>query len=77
MFNPFVNDLNELSDQELENKTIELSKKYWQTQNPDVRVQIQTVLNMYREELKVRRAQEKVKNQDNDDNSLDNLINIS
>ena len=77
MFNPFVNDLNELSDQELENKTIELSKKYWQTQNPDVRVQIQTVLNMYREELKVRRAQEKVKNQDNDNNSLDNLINIS
>ena len=76
MFNPFVNDLNELSDQELENKTIE-PQKYWQTQNPDVRVQIQTVLNMYREELKVRRAQEKVKNQDNDDNSLDNLINIS
>tara|TARA_B100002019_G_scaffold275194_1_gene272849 strand:- start:1911 stop:2144 length:234 start_codon:yes stop_codon:yes gene_type:complete len=77
MFNPFVNDLNELSAQELENKAIELSKKYWQTQNPDVRVQIQNVLNMYREELKVRRAQEKVKNQDNDDNSLDNLINIS
>ena len=77
MFNPFVNDLNELSDQELENKTIELSKKYWQTQNPDVRVQIQTVLNMYREELKVRRAQEKVKNKDNDDNSIDNHINIS
>ena len=77
MFNPFVNDLNELSDQELEKKAIELSKKYWQTQNPDVRVQVQTVLNMYREELKVRRAQEKVKNQDNDDNSLDNLNNIS
>ena len=61
--------------QELENKTIELSKKYWQTQNPDVRVQIQTFLNMYREELKVRRAQEKSKKTDNDDNS-DNLINI-
>ena len=69
MSQSFVNDSNELSDQELENKTIELSKKYWQTQNPDVRVQIPNLLNMYREELKVRRAQEKVKNQDNDDNS--------
>lgn len=77
MFNPFVNDLKELSDQELENKSIELSKKYWQTQNPEVRTQIQTVLSMYKEELHVRRAQEKVKNTNNDDNSLDNLINIS
>jgi hypothetical protein len=77
MFNPLVHDLSDLSEQELEDKTIELSKKFWQTQNLDVRSQITAILDMYREELKARRAKEKIKSQDNDDNSLDNLINIS
>ena len=77
MFNPLVHDLSDLSVQELEDKTIELSKKFWQTQNLDVRSQITAILDMYREELKARRAKEKIKSQDNDDNSLDNLINIS
>lgn len=77
MFNPLVHDLAELSEQDLEQKTIELSRKFWQTQNPDVRMQIQTLLDMYRLELESRRAKQKIQNQDNDDNSLDNLINIS
>ena len=77
MFNPLVHDLNKLSEQDLENKTIELSKKFWQTQNSDVRMQIQTILDMYRLELESRRAKQKLQNQENDDNSLDNLINIS
>lgn len=77
MFNPLVHDLAELSEQDLEQKTIELSRKFWQTQNPDVRMQIQTLLDMYRLELESRRAKQKIQNQDNGDNSLDNLINIS
>lgn len=78
MFNPLVNDLSELSEQELENKQIELSRKFWQTQNPDVRMQIQTILDMYRLELQARRAKQKITDQEqNGDNSLDNLINIS
>lgn len=77
MFNPLVDNLDTLSEQELEQKTIELGRKFWQTQNPDVRMQIQTILDMYRLELESRRAKEKLKTQENDNNSLDNLINIS
>ena len=77
MFNPLVDNLSDLTEQDLELKTIELSRKFWQTQNSDVRVQIQTILDMYRLELEARRAKEKLQNQENNDNSLDNLINIS
>jgi len=76
-FNPFVHDLGQLKEAELDQKIIELSKKFWQTQNPDLRMQIQTILEMYKTELHVRQAQKKVQSQDNGDNPLDNLINIS
>jgi len=77
MFNPFVHDLAELKESELDQKIIELSRKFWQTQNSDLRMQIQTMLDMYKQELHSRRAINDMKNKDNGDNSLDNLINIS
>ena len=42
-------------------------------------MQLSMIIDIYKEEAKARRAKENqiVKNQDNDDNSLDNLINIS
>ena len=46
------------------------------TQNPQVREQITAILDMYKVELEGRRAKPKINSQD-DDNSLDNLINIS
>lgn len=74
MFNPLV-DLNLLSDAELDQKIRDLSKKYFQTRNPQVQMQIASVLEMHREEFKARQAQQQT--QQNDDSDLDNLININ
>ncbi len=46
------------------------------TQNPQVKEQITAILDMYKAEMEGRRAKPKINSQD-DDNSLDNLINIS
>lgn len=78
MFNPLVDSFEELSDQEVENKIFELTKKYWQSsRNPELQNQVLTVLNMYKMEMQARQAKQQIKNQDQDDNSLDNLINVS
>ena len=78
MFNPLVNDFSELSDTELENKIVELGRKYWQAQNPQLQEQIATILEMYKQEAVVRRSQEAQRQREQDgDNGLDNLINIS
>ena len=75
-FNPLVQSFDELSDNELEEKILTLNKKFWMTQNPQVKEQITAILDMYKAEMKGRRAKPKIKSQDGD-NSLDNLINIS
>lgn len=77
MFNPLVDSFEDISDSDLEAKTIELSRKYWMTKNPEVQSQISTILFMYQEELKTRRAKNFQKTQENDNSDLDNLINIS
>jgi L-arabinose isomerase len=79
MFNPLVDNFNQLSDSEVEDKLTELGRKYWMTRNPEVQSQIAVLMDMYKLELTSRRAiqQQKIKDQDNGDNSLDNLINIS
>jgi hypothetical protein len=77
MFNPLVDSLTDLSDSDLEQKTIELSRKYWMTSNPQIQSQISTILFMYQDELSARRAQSMQKSSDDQQNGLDNLINIS
>lgn len=77
MFNPLVDDFSLLSDNEIENKIIELGKKYWQARNPQVQSQIATILEMYKQEAYSRRAKQSQKDQQDGDNSLDNLINVS
>jgi hypothetical protein len=78
--NPFVDDLSDLSTNELSDKINDLSNKYFMTSNPQVQDQIRAVLEMYRIEAASRQASE-LKNQnvdkENGENSLDNLINIS
>ena len=79
MFNPLVDSFSELKDTEIENKIVELQRKYFQAgANPQLQQQVQAILEMYKLEMQERRAKslEKQK-QDNGDNSLDNLINIS
>lgn len=75
MFNPFVNDLDTLKDEELDQKILELSKKYVTSQQLgkiDLLTQIQTLITMYREEQTKRRLSRK--NQLDDD--LNQLINV-
>ena len=40
MFNPLVDNFIRLSDAEVENKSIELQRKYFMTHNPQVQEQI-------------------------------------
>ena len=77
MFNPLVHSFAELSDAEIENKIIELGRKYWMTRNPDLQYQISVILDMYKEEAAARRAKAYQKTQQNSDGDLDNLININ
>ncbi len=76
-FNPLVHSFDNLSDIELEEKILELNKKFWMTHNPQVKEQITAILDMYKAEMEGRRAKAKKINSQDGDNSLDNLINIS
>jgi hypothetical protein len=56
LFNPLVDKFDVLSDAELESKITELNRKFWQTNNPDLKTQIATMLEMYKDEMRSRRA---------------------
>jgi hypothetical protein len=78
MFNPLVDSFNDLTDTEVESKIVELQRKYFQTNNPGLQQQIATILEMYKEEARARRAREYQRQIDNNgEEGLDNLINIS
>ena len=79
MINPLIDSLDHFTLQELEDKIADLQRKYFLTRNPQVQVQIANVLDIYKLELQDRRIKElkRQQSQDNDENSLDNLINIS
>ncbi len=75
MFHPLVNDLSDLKESELEEKLIDLNKKYYAAArmgSRDLLTQISTIITMYREELKLRYTK---KNQQDDD-ELGQLINV-
>lgn len=74
---PLIENLNDLKDLELENKILDLSKKYWQSRNPEVQNQIIMILNMYNEELKNRRIKLWQQQFQNRDKGLDKLINVN
>jgi hypothetical protein len=77
MIHPLAEDFGQLKDPEIENRLQDLSKKYWMTNNPQVRQQMSILIGLYREELSSRR--QKVLNQQyqNRDKGLDKLINVS
>lgn len=76
MFNPLVDDFTQLSDSELDTKISELGRKYWQARNPQLQSQIATILEMYKQEMMSRQARQRI-NQENGENGLDDLINVS
>ncbi len=75
MFHPLVNDLSNFKDTEIEEKLLDLNKKYHAAArlgSRDLLTQLSTLITMYREELKLRYAK---KNQQDDDD-LGQLINV-
>lgn len=67
--------LEELTTNELEQKILKLNGVYFMTENDNVRQQIILMLDTYKLELEARRVKEKLEQQR--DNGLDDLINVS
>lgn len=76
MFNPLVDDFSALNDSEIEEKISELGRKFFQSHNPHVQTQIATLLEMYKEEMRSRRAKQYLQNLENNNSDLDSLIKV-
>ena len=77
MFHPFQEDPKDLTDPELTQKISELSKKYTQAARlgkGQLLTQLQTFVTIYRDELRRRAMESKLRA--NDDKDLDQLINV-
>jgi FKBP-type peptidyl-prolyl cis-trans isomerase (trigger factor) len=74
--NPLIS-VGSLKDNEIDQKIQELSRKYFMTQNPEMKNQILNILNIYKEELSTRRAAAWEKQSQKNNKELDNLININ
>ena len=68
-----------MSDNELEEKIFLLNRRFFQTQNPELKTQITLILDTYKQEMSSRRAiaAQRQKDQQDGENGLDNLINVS
>lgn len=77
MIHPLVNDISQLTDSEVDSKLSDLSRKYFLTRNPELQSQIANLISIYKEEMYTRRAKAKLHQEENGDNDLDSLINIS
>lgn len=74
---PLVVNLELLKDSELEQKINDLTKKYFMTANFDLRSQIASIIEMYKEELGSRRQKELSKVLDQKNKDLDSLIKVN
>lgn len=77
MIHPLGNNINKLTDQELENKIQELTKKYFQALrfSPSVASQVVLLLDSYKIEQQERQVA-KSRNKDAGDNDLNALIKV-
>ena len=74
---PMVGNLKEFTDTQLEERVAQLNRVYFIATNEDVRRQIILLLDDIKLELESRYTAQKIKMQQDDDNDLDGLINIS
>lgn len=77
MFHPLESDLSVLKDQELEDKILELNKKYftaYRLGKPELLTQITTFITIYKDEMS-KRTMKKLNG--NTDDDLDHLINVN
>jgi hypothetical protein len=76
MFHPLESDLSQLKDKDIEDKLVDLNKKYYiaaRSGNINLLTQVETFVTIYKNELS-KRYRDKMKQQD--DNDLDQLINV-
>ena len=79
MFHPLEEDLSQLKDSEIENKILELNKKYYQAYRlgkPDMLTQISTFITIYKDEMSKRYAEKMKTSRNQMDGDLDQLINV-
>ena len=74
---PLIGDISELKDAEIEAKILDLSRKYWQTNNASVQHQIAMIIDMYREEMSFRKAKTWEEQNQKRDKGLDDLIKVN
>ena len=77
MFHPLETDLSILKDQELEDKILELNKKYfaaYRLGKPELLTQITTFITIYKDEMS-KRTMKRLNGATDDD--LDHLINVN
>jgi hypothetical protein len=74
---PLIQDLENLTDSELDAKINDLTKKYFMVSNFEVQRQIAIVLDSHKEELSKRRAKEWQKMSEKLNKNLDKLVNVS
>lgn len=74
---PLAEDFSQLKDAEIEERIQDLSRKYWQTQNPNIQRQISMFLDIYRAEIADRRAKQWNQLYQKRNKDLDNLINVN
>lgn len=77
MFNPLIENIEQLKDQELESKINDLTNKYFMTKSPYLREQIVSFLETYKEVYQTRKQQELENIMKTQNKDLDNLININ
>lgn len=76
MFHPLSEDYSKLKDAEIEARVQDLSRKYFMTQNPHVKHQLATFIEIYKTELNTRRAKAIEQVYQKRDKDLDKLINV-
>ena len=75
---PLFENTESLSDAQIEEKIMTLNQRYFQTHNPQLQQQIAALLDDYKLELESRRVRQRLQQQEqNGDEGLDSLINIS
>ncbi|MBR20667.1 MAG: hypothetical protein CMA64_11095 [Euryarchaeota archaeon] len=77
MLHPFNEDCTKLSTAQLYEKVADLTKKYFQTNNPQVKNQIQTFIDYYTQEAQRKEEKDRQEQQDIGELDLDKLININ
>jgi hypothetical protein len=76
MFHPLAEDFSKLKDSEIESRIQDLSRKYFMTQNSNIKHQLALFIDVYKAELSTRRTKALEQSYQKRDKDLDKLINV-